>query len=46
MMQDPATYLDCCTRPDTTAVRTLDERNHDLDALLQCRSCATFWFYR
>ena len=45
-MRNPADYLDCCPRPDTAAVRTLSQGNHDLDALLQCRSCATFWFYR
>jgi hypothetical protein len=39
-------YIDCCARPKLDWVRTLHESNHDLESLLQCGSCRTFWFYR
>jgi hypothetical protein len=45
-MRQPASFLDCCKHPSTTAVRVLDESTHDLDSLLRCNTCATFWFYR
>lgn len=39
-------YIDCCTKPELHRVRTLYKSNHDLESLLRCTTCQTFWFYR
>jgi hypothetical protein len=38
--------IDCCGHPDLNALRTLYESRHDMESLVQCASCGTYWFYR
>ncbi|GAB3879153.1 hypothetical protein ACFQ1S_17865 [Kibdelosporangium lantanae] len=39
-------FIDCCARPELEGVRTLYESTHDLESVLRCTRCETFWFYR
>ena len=39
-------YIDCCRRPELSALRTLYESTHDLESLQQCTSCEAYWLYR
>lgn len=39
-------YLDCCEQPDLERIKTVYQSNHDCEALLQCKNCKTYWFYR
>jgi hypothetical protein len=44
-METPS-CIDCCRRPKLRWVRTLDESTHELESVLRCGRCRTFWFYR
>lgn len=44
-MRTPS-VLDCCGQAELGHVRAVYESVHDLEALLKCESCGTFWFYR
>ncbi|NUS74173.1 MAG: hypothetical protein HOQ05_12305 [Corynebacteriales bacterium] len=39
-------YINCCDNAKLDRVRTLYQSNHDVEALLRCATCASFWFYR
>lgn len=39
-------YLDCCTRPDLEAVKTIYSSSHDSETVRQCRNCGRYWFHR
>ena len=39
-------FLDCCRRPGLGTVRTICEESHQEDAVMRCRNCGAYWFYR
>ncbi|MCP3798690.1 hypothetical protein NLX83_05400 [Allokutzneria sp. A3M-2-11 16] len=39
-------HLDCCQAPALERLRVLDESTHDLEAVMRCTACGSYWFYR
>jgi hypothetical protein len=44
--ENPVDNLDCCETPALVSVMTVHESSHNEEALMQCRRCGRFWFYR